>query len=679
MSRTSPETLDVAWAVIERHLSEVADLVPSDIARTLDPHGDLDELVPRLVQTLAGRVPEIEVPGLTPWVSGAREAPPIAVGRFGVTISTGGYSSLAAQCQGLANDLVRLFSTRRDFLQPVQGDTREWAAQQVSRRIALGVLTARAAMSDLGRVTPLQDPEGLRLGVMNGLRLAAMWRLLNGGPGKPRTAVSIDYCPQGYRDLATVENHQWWLVEPGAGGPDLPDEAFRDNGLVSVIPGGVVVRTGVPRGRLFVTLTMADSAPTEPSRTWSEIVEVSFTATVGGAAIAGMARGATALEPGDYRVRVMARRRDDAEDPDGVGGEEYEVVVWAAPSEPARVWAAGDGLGLRLRGVPEPPPVVHPETAYRWIDRFMNRGGATVTIASGVGVEELISAFGGDPTVPAAALAPGDMDQRLLVGVLGNGVVAIEPDGWQGNRPEVLRRVSVNGRVASLYWNVNAVERFAAAEAGEMLDKFEYWSHAESPRILELSEDLDRDTYVDTIARGLVVAERFTGVAVTETFVTELLNTGRAHDLLPQLPDHHPFVDQDGYSFGPLLNEKHSLLAASEQELRDITWWAVGEIAAHYGADDPEVAATLQSRSLSPAAVIRAREAEIFIYPGGNPLVAVWRALYSATNPDPVAAMVAVAQAVGISSPWQIPILESLRRRLTDPDGHMTLHPTEGH
>ena len=507
----------------------------------------------------------------------------------------------------------------------------------------------------------LRDPEGLRLGLLNGLRLAVKWKWMTSGPGQSRSAVPIDYRPQGYRSLATVENHQWALVEPGAGGTDLPDEAFRENGLVSVIPGGVVVRTGVPRGRVFVTLTMADGVPTDPIRSWSEIVEVSFAATVGGAAIAGMPRGATALKPGDYRARVMARRRD--EHPDGVGGEEYDIVVWAGPSEPARIWAAADRLGFRLRGELEPPPAVRPETAYRWIDRFMD-DGATVTIASGIGVDELISAFGGDPRLPAVVREPWEIDQMLLVGVLGEGVVAIERNGWQGNRAEVLRRASVHGRVASVYWNVNGVERFAAAEDSEILEEIEYWSELKSPRLLELAEDLDRDASVDGVARGLVVAERFTGVALTEAFATELRDAGRGYDLLPQLPDHHPFVEYGDYSFGPLLNEKHALLAASEQELRDITWWTVGEIAKHSGVDDPEVAATLQSRSLSPEAVLRARQAQIFTCPPTGLPVAPWVALHSATNPDPVAAMVAVAREVMWPQPWQVPILESLRERL---------------
>lgn len=668
MSQTNAELQDAAWKVIDAHLDEVAALVPADIARTLDAQLEVVEVLPRLVQALAGKVPDIEVPGLTPWVSDALKTPPISYSQSGVIIVTGSSSGLDARCEGLASELLRQFSTSPDFRQAVQGDTRAWTAHQVSRLIALGVLTASVAMRDLSRLTRRADPEGLRFGVANGLRLAARWSLIMRGPGQPRVAVPVDYWPQGYRGLATVENHQWALLEPGAGGHDLPDGAFRETGLVSVIPGGVAVRTGVPRGRVFVTLTMADGVPTDPTRSWSEIVEVSFAASIGGAAITGMPRGATALTPGDYRARVMARRRDEAEDPEGVGGEEYEIVVWAGPPEPTRILAAADRLGFRLRGELEPPPAPHPESKYHWIDRFMDNG-ATVTIASGISVDELISAFGGDPSLPAVRRAPWEMDQMLLVGALGDGIVAIEPNGWEGNRAEVLRRASAHGRAASVYWNINAVKRFAAAENGVVLDQIEYWSELKSPRLLELAEDLDRDTSADSVARGLVVAERFTGVALTQAFAIELENAGRGYDLLPQLPDHHPFVEHGDYTFGSLLDQKSALLAATDQELRDITWGIVGEIVKHYGVEDPDVAATLQSRSLSPEAVLRARQSQVFSSaPTGLPHIP-WLTFHSATNPDPLAALLAVARPLMWPQPWQVPILELLRERLRQVTG----------
>lgn len=658
------DMLDAVWSVIDDRLDEVAALVPDDIARSFDAQADPDELVPKLFHALRGRVPEVEVPGLTPGIADAL-ASSTRIGPLGVTLHVHQQWGVLARCEGLATHLAEQLSVRPGFRQEITGDTRVWAAHQVSRFLALGVLTSRASHMDLSRQSRLEDPEGLRAGLTNGIRLAAKWSLITSGPGQPRTPQPVDHQPQGYRGLATVENHQWALVESGRRGDDLPDDAFGENGLVCAIPGGVAVRTGLARGRVFVTLTMADTMPADSDRTWSEIVDLSFRATMGGAAIVGMPRGATALTPGDYRARVMARRRDEADDPDGVGGEEYDIVVWPGAPQPTHVLAAADRLGHLLRGAAAPIPAPHPETAYRWVDRFLEMG-ATITVASGITEDEFIRAFGGDPSEPARVRDPWDADQVLLVGSLGDGVVAIESNGWQGNRPEVLRRVSLTGRAASVYWNVNAVKNFSAAEKGVVLNQIEYWSELTDPLLLELSDDLDRDTYVDSVARGLVVAERFTGVAVTEDFAVALRDAWRGYDLLPQLPDHHPFDEHGDYTFGSLLDRRPGLLAATADELRDLSWWIVSEVVKHYEVDDPDVTATMQTRRLSPEAVRRARESQVFTYSPtgtGSPTIP-WLTLHDATNPDPLAALLAVARPLMWPQPWQAPILETLRARL---------------
>lgn len=659
------DMLDAVWSVITDRLDEVAALVPDDIARSFDAQADPDELVPTLFRVLRGRVPEVEVPALRPTVGNASASSATIIGTLGMTLHVRQQWGQLDRCESLATHLADQLSTRPAFRQELTGDTRVWAAHQVSRILALGVLTSRAAHTYESRQSLLEDPEGLRVGLRNGIRLAAKWSLITSGPGQPRTPQPVDHRPQGYQGMATVENHQWALVEPGLRGDDLSDEAFHENGLVSAIPGGVAVRTGVARGRVLVTLTMTDSMPADSARSWSEVVDLSFRAVMGGAAILGMPRGATALTPGDYRARVMARRRDEAEDPEGSGGEEYEVVVWPDAPEPTHVIAAADRLGHRLRGVAEPVPVAHPEGAYRWVDRFLDMG-ATITIASGVSEEEFIRAFGGDPSVSPTARDPWNIDQVLLVGSLGDGVVAIESNGWQGTRPEVLRRASVTGRAASVYWNVNAVKTFTAAEGGVVLDQIEYWSELTDPRLLELSEDLDLDTHADASARGMLVAERFTGVTVTEDFALALLGTFRGYDLLPQLPDHHPFVEHGDYTFGSLVDLRPALLAATADELRDLTWWIVSEVVGHYGVDDPDVTSTMASHQLSPEAVLRARQSQVFTYPpkeSVSPTIP-WMTLHAATNPDPLAALLAVASPVMWPQTWQIPIMDSLRERL---------------
>jgi hypothetical protein len=438
------------------------------------------------------------------------------------------------------------------------------------------------------------------------------------------------------------------------------DDDFRANGLASAVPAGILIRTGTPEGRVFVTLSVVEQEPVPQLQPWAEIVDLSMDLPEPVLTI-----GAEAVDlpgPGDYRVRIQARRRDVGVEEGQSGGEAFEIVTWPAPTQPTRIWALSDRLGHRLRGEVEPAPVVRPETAYRWVNDAIGESG-TVTMVTGMALEDVLRAFGADPTRPQTE---GDVrhSDRLAVGTLGDAVVAIQFSGWEGSRPEVLRRASAQGRAATMFWSITGATRFALAEDGEVLDLFEDWSAATSPQVLDLAHDLDRYTYAEVIERGLVVAERVTGAALTQDFVTNLIDAGVSYQVVPWLPDHLPFVERSDYSFGPLWPEKVALLAAAEAELREITWWAVSEMVRYWGPDEPEVAATLQSRRFSSAAVMLARRAEVLSRPGNQGTAASWRALHAATNPDARAALVAVAEQLKMPVSWQIETLATVRERL---------------
>ncbi|OZV80924.1 hypothetical protein CA850_12235 [Micromonospora echinospora] len=55
----------------------------------------------------------------------------------------------------------------------------------------------------------------------------------------------------------------------------------------------------------------------------------------------------------------------------------------------------------------------------------------------------------------------------------GDGVLLVEPNGFHGTRPPVLRRLSRGTTAASVYWNVNAVSRLSYACDGEVIAAFE--------------------------------------------------------------------------------------------------------------------------------------------------------------------------------------------------------------
>jgi hypothetical protein len=75
------------------------------------------------------------------------------------------------------------------------------------------------------------------------------------------------------------------------------------------------------------------------------------------------------------------------------------------------VLKATDRLGHRLRGEPEPPVVVRPESAYRWLRSSGLEPAATVTVVTGSSPEQVVAAFGGHPARPVPA------DEALTAGL----------------------------------------------------------------------------------------------------------------------------------------------------------------------------------------------------------------------------------------------------------------------
>jgi hypothetical protein len=117
---------------------------------------------------------------------------------------------------------------------------------------------------------------------------------------------------------------------------------------------------------------------------------------------------------------------------------------------------ASHQLGHRLRGEPEPPAVVRPEAAYRWVDDSPIGDWATVTVVTGLPVDQVLEAFGADPSedVRFDELLTPDFDPWVAVLPVSGAVLAVEYGGWQGTQEQVLRRASAGGRAASMEWNL---------------------------------------------------------------------------------------------------------------------------------------------------------------------------------------------------------------------------------
>lgn len=674
------EMIQAAGAAVTSRLEQVSSHIPAEAALTLwapattrptaHIHGGPGLLVSRdsvpaearqaIISGLRGQVPEVTLP-----MMGAilREMP-----RFGPPPPPDGDVSDPARyvCEEAPRRIEGMFALANQLLLQLSGMARirddNPSGESCARLLAAAVLLSAAALGGLNHPTLDRDRAVAELGIgltMSMMRVISNLNVSRGYMPRP-TATATRRTTQ--TALTDTRDSQFFVRAGSGPRPDdtRPSSDFRTNGLADIVDGGIAVRTGTPEGRVMFTLSVVETEPAPQLEQWSEVVDVSITVSDPSIAI-----GTDAIDvpaPGDYRVRIQARRRDAGLEEGSSGGEEFAIVTWPAAAQPPHVWILSDRLGHHLRGEVEPQPVVHPEAAYRWVNDAFGEDGS-VTMVTGMELDDVVRAFGGDPSRPLA----GDVrswPDRLVVGTIGDVVVAIQFAGWESSRPEVLRRVSARGLAATSWWSITGATRFGLAKNGAVLDLFEDWSEATSPEVLDRTQDLDRYSYVDVIERGLVFAERVTGAALTPDFLSSLVDAGVSYQILPWLPDHRPFVPGTDHMYGPLWQDKASLLAATDGELREITWWAVGEMVTYGRAEDPDIGPTLTSRTLSDAATLRARRAHAPSGPDRSGANAAWRAVFAATNPDPRAALVDIANMLTMPVSWQIDTLAVLRERL---------------
>jgi len=143
----------------------------------------------------------------------------------------------------------------------------------------------------------------------------------------------------------------------------------------------------------------------------------------------------------------------------------------------------------------------------------------TVTQPLGVALtlEDVASRLGGDPDdlevldlSEAYEIGPND-GWVLHLDQVGPAVTIFENNGFQGARSEVLRALSIDAKVHSAWWNVNAVTRFSFARQGELITAMEAgWPRA-GVRPNALDAEL-ADLYDAMRTPGLWVAGMLTAV-----------------------------------------------------------------------------------------------------------------------------------------------------------------------
>lgn len=163
---------------------------------------------------------------------------------------------------------------------------------------------------------------------------------------------------------------------------------------------------------------------------------------------------------------------------------------------------------------------------FRWLYASPLCEAACVTTVKTTDTDGVLRGFGGI-LEEARTLALEDVwssfpgKSALAVRRRGDRVIAVEVNGFEGSRTEVLRRVSALGETVSAFWNVNAVTRFSYAVDGRVKTSFEVGVNA-------AREGEDPDCLADLVdaidwAPGkwltgmLRLAAEVTGRPVTET------------------------------------------------------------------------------------------------------------------------------------------------------------------
>jgi len=437
---------------------------------------------------------------------------------------------------GAADLVVELVEALRELasVPDATGDEADIAARHGAAHFALAVIVSTAVLRSLGTAVGAATP------AIIGVALGAAAIVLPTVPKPPAYAAAVvdrtrvEYqMPRYSTEVATVAEHLFAITE----GSQPEYVGFVVNGLVTAVPGGVAIRTGIATGHVTVSTDILNGPPDELGLSdWDDVVEISWTAPQGGAVMHGAGpklgrqpRWQAPPWPGDYRVRVHVSGRDDDD-------AFYHLMIWQAPAAPEIVHKKTDRLGHRLRGEPEPPLVIPPDADYRWIEKGPLSAAATVTVIHGRTLDEVISTFGADPAAPVSieetAGVPsrrlhGAPEQLLAVLAVDDMVLAVEDHGSHGADPDTLVTLSRKGKAVSLYWAGNAGFLLAIAERG----KLSYAGDPRHDRGAPHTDDLDFGDRRHRNAKGLTVLARVAGRGVTADDVAAIYAADRAYIL----------------------------------------------------------------------------------------------------------------------------------------------------
>lgn len=324
---------------------------------------------------------------------------------------------------------------------------------------------------------------------------------------------------------------------------------------------------------------------------------------------------------------------------------------------------------------------------FRWIGASGLLEAACVTLVRSDDRAEVVRRFGGGPggarrlslaaaenlslaaaRDPALDTDSGELIESQWLGVrsLGPWTLAVEVNGWQGSRPEVLERVSAGTRVVSAYWHADGGTRFSYAAAGRVLASFDAVfpdrREGADPDCLEgLRAGLSWDDG-DEVPMMLALAARVTGLTPVPEWLGGEFSVIPVEPLAEAVrPDVYPDIEPLTYDDPPLA---WALRHAADEPLREAARAAARFAARVAGLEDrPEVALALHSGPSAPSAgldSLLAKFQRAMRKSNGDPLPAgrycTVTAVREAGNPRPLAAAFrAVPPARGTVARFGIP------------------------
>jgi hypothetical protein len=203
---------------------------------------------------------------------------------------------------------------------------------------------------------------------------------------------------------------------------------------------------------------------------------------------------------------------------------------------------------------------------YAWFKDHWLRQAFCLSLVRGLDEAELLRRLGGERSQPgtltlaeAGELAGSfhaGYPQIILAAKADGWSVAVENNGWEGSRPEVLRALSQGTQAASVYQNVNALRSFNYAVDGEVLVTFEplfpeqRWGSQPDlllpqMRAVGLDPDWREPPYGDVDTAALALAERVTGVHLDPTLLDGPLVGAEITPLLNDPPASFRLLEED--------------------------------------------------------------------------------------------------------------------------------------